>query len=272
MEIDKIEAKEKEFREHLKKMRKNLALRREQANKKNDKRGLNLRIMIPILMIIFVAFYLVEKLISGNESDPPNLQTKINIVEQKSQAPKDEIQSQIISEETEKKDVPSSSEVLGDESVKEEANQEAPITLPEKEKEKGEYYPEKHSAINSEPQNVSDVSVRHGTKIAKHLVCLGVKGKNCSQPSSIFVLDKNRKAHVWMKIYSDSVPYKLKHVYYHEGKKYVQVPLNIKYRSMRTWSSINLINSTHLGSWRVDIEDEDGNLLETANFEVIEEK
>lgn len=267
MEIDKIEAKEKEFRANLKKMRKNLALRREQANKKNDKRGLNLRIMIPILVIIFVAFYLVEKLISGNESDPPNLQTKINIVEQKSPVPNDESKSQIISEETEKKDAPFSSEVVGDDSGKEEANQKAPITLPEKKE--GEYHPEKHSALNSEPQNSSDVSMRHGTKIAKHLVCLGVKGKNCSQPSSIFVLNKNRKAHVWMKIYSDSVPYKLKHVYYHEGKKYVQVPLKIEYRTMRTWSSINLINSTHLGSWRVNIEDEDGNLLETANFEVI---
>jgi hypothetical protein len=115
----------------------------------------------------------------------------------------------------------------------------------------------------------TSVTSPYGLRITQLLVCSGVKDRNCIVRQSDFVLRKGQKPHVWMEVFSNSVPYVLKHVYYREGRKYVEVPLKIKYPRMRTWSFITLKDLDQLGSWHVEIVAEDGTLLGRAEFKVI---
>jgi hypothetical protein len=115
----------------------------------------------------------------------------------------------------------------------------------------------------------SSVTSPYGSRITQLLVCSGVKDRNCIVRHSDFVLRKGQNPHVWMEVFSDSVPYVLKHVYYHEGRQYVEVPLTIKYRRMRTWSFITLKDLDQVGSWHVEIVAEDGTVFGRAEFKVI---
>jgi hypothetical protein len=109
----------------------------------------------------------------------------------------------------------------------------------------------------------------HRTKISRLLTCSGVKSRECIEPLSVFVVNEHRNPHVWMEVHSDSTPYVLKHVYYHNGQKYCEVPLRIKFSRMRTWSNISLRNIKLIGSWRVEIVAEDGTVIDQTAFEVL---
>ena len=265
MDIKSIEAKDKEYRDKLKKIRKNLALRRVLADRKESHPKVNFKVLIPVLMISFLMLYLVGKLISGYQSDKPTLQTN-SISEPKSPEIPEAKELQIISEKTGTAETSYPSDVLYVDHEHEAANPETPIVLSDKEEEMEPDEPP--LTENPEPKKTLDSASVYGTRIAGYLVCSGVIGRNCSSSRSVFDLNENQSPHLWMKVYSDSIPYKLKHVYYREGQKYVEVPLKIEYRTMRTWSSIRLVNSTFIGSWHVDIEDEYGNVLGSANFRV----
>jgi hypothetical protein len=115
----------------------------------------------------------------------------------------------------------------------------------------------------------TSVTSPYGSRITQLLVCSGVKDRNCIVRQSDFVLRKGQNPHVWMEVFSNSVPYVLKHVYYREGRKYVEVPLKIKYPRMRTWSFITLKDLDQLGSWHVEIVAEDGTVFGRAEFKVI---
>jgi hypothetical protein len=71
-----------------------------------------------------------------------------------------------------------------------------------------------------------------------------------------------------MIVYSHKLPYVLTHVYYHEGRRYTEVPLAITYRRMRTWSRVTLQSPTQMGSWRVDIITDDGTVIDQVAFRV----
>jgi cytoskeletal protein RodZ len=114
----------------------------------------------------------------------------------------------------------------------------------------------------------TSVTSPYGLRITQLLVCSGVKDRNCIVRQSDFVLRKGQKPHVWMEVFSNSVPYVLKHVYYREGRKYVEVPLKIKYPRMRTWSFITLKDLDQLGSWHVEIVAEDGTVLGRVEFNI----
>lgn len=62
----------------------------------------------------------------------------------------------------------------------------------------------------------------------------------------------------------------LKHIWYHEGEEKANVDLTIRTNSFRTWSSKKIWH-TWKGNWRVDVVDENGEILATKKFS-IEEK
>ena len=105
-------------------------------------------------------------------------------------------------------------------------------------------------------------------RIARSRACASVQARQCRNAQENFSISGDAKPYVWMLVYSKSLPYVLKHVYYHEGRKYAQVLLNIKHERMRTWSTIRLKGQAHVGSWRVDIESADGTVLDQVAFEV----
>ena len=109
----------------------------------------------------------------------------------------------------------------------------------------------------------------YGAKIARKSVCSGVRDRECVAPLSRFSLDKQTRPYFWMEVNSGSVPYVLKHVYYHEGRKYTEIPLEIRHPRMRTWSKITLNSPEQTGTWRVQIETEDGVVLGSDEFQFV---
>jgi len=248
MEKENIEAKDKEFRDNLKKMRKNLAIRQVQADKNKSNPGVNFKLVIPILMVFVVTVYWVGKMIRGDHPDSPTVLYQSKNTEHRHPLPPGETRSEKISEETEKTSGPHSPAILATDYAEDRSGavitNEAPSAVGLESAD--DIDKESHETVEVKSATPPASSVgslsRYGTRIAQNLVCSGVKGRNCDVPRSVFPLNKNRKPHAWMEVCSDSVPYKLKHVYYHEGRKYVEVPLKIEYRRMRTWSNINLKN------------------------------
>jgi hypothetical protein len=108
----------------------------------------------------------------------------------------------------------------------------------------------------------------HRPKIIRSLTCSEVSSRECVSPRSVFTIQTHRTPHFWMEVRSEAVPFVLKHVYYHEGQKYCEVPLRITHRRMRTWSNISLENPNHVGSWRVEIVAKDGMVLGRTAFNV----
>lgn len=105
-------------------------------------------------------------------------------------------------------------------------------------------------------------------RIGQSLSCRGVRAHQCRQPQSSFALHEHNQPHVWMVVYSQTVPHTLTHVYYHEDQKYCEVPLGIAHPRTRTWSRVTLDRPTHLGAWRVEIVAEDGEVLDRVAFRV----
>jgi Protein of unknown function (DUF2914) len=68
----------------------------------------------------------------------------------------------------------------------------------------------------------------------------------------------------WTKVVAETVPTKIKHVWYVDNQQVFEISLDIKYPSTRTWST----KTVTPGSWRVDVTDEAGNVLTSVNFTV----
>ncbi len=315
MKKDNIETKDQEFRDKLKELRINMAIRQEMADlKKNEPRNY-FKVVIPLMAILVLAVFFVGKTIRSHYPASATIPYKVKIAEneQESAAP-DQTESEGTSAELKNPGEFQSTDIVIADSEENAPNPEGLVF--ESEGEKGESSSETHMATDSErksevplkiettndtiadedasrddmdsttsldteipgtdevksvPAQSSSVGLlsHYGTRIAQKFVCSGVKDRNCLAPQTVFALKKNQNPHVWMEVYSDSVPYTLKHVYYHEGRKYVEVPLRIEYRRMRTWSYITLTGSTLVGSWHVETVAEDGTVLGRADFQVL---
>ena len=72
------------------------------------------------------------------------------------------------------------------------------------------------------------------------------------------------RIYCWTRITSQNVPTTIKHVWYADGEKAAEVPLNINYPSVRTWSS----KAVSAGKWRVEVVSETGDVLASTDFTV----
>ncbi|MBC2717206.1 MAG: DUF2914 domain-containing protein [Desulfobacteraceae bacterium] len=106
-------------------------------------------------------------------------------------------------------------------------------------------------------------------RIFEIVTCQGVKNKRAVSRQNIFSLQKGAKPYVWMDVRSKQTPYKLRHVYYLNGRRYCEVPLTIHYPRMRTWSNVTLRNKNEAGQWRVDVVTRKGELLSQVEFTVV---
>jgi hypothetical protein len=272
MEKENIDAKDKEFRSKLKDIRKNLAMRQVQADQKEDHPRIHVKVVIPVLMVLVVAVYFTGKamqshqLVSAVTADEPQTRASQSTGDTYPISP-DQTESEWTSAETEITNGLNSSDNIIVDSEEKIPNSEIPIFIWENEND------EKEEELTSPlpPSSSSsffDVPSHYGRRIDQNFVCSGVEDRNCIVRQSDFVLRKGQNPHMWMEVFSDSVPYVLKHVYYHEGRRYVEVPLTIKYRRMRTWSYITLKDLDQVGSWHVEIVAEDGTVLGRADFKV----
>jgi hypothetical protein len=299
MEKINIDAKDKEFRSKLKDIRMNLAMRQVQADQKEITPRNHFKVVFSVLMVLVVVVYFGGKLMQNNQLVSALTADEPQINAYKNPIPPDQTESKWTPAETGIADDgnhPNDLEIpllaLEDENgefdfemhveTDSEAGTESEIknhgsnyTLPN-EDEDNEYL-DSGADENTEASEIdqtdlimpsTSVTSPYGSRITQLLVCSGVKDRNCIVRQSDFVLRKGQNPHVWMEVFSNSVPYVLKHVYYREGRKYVEVPLKIKYPRMRTWSFITLKDLDQLGSWHVEIVAEDGTVFGRADFNV----
>jgi hypothetical protein len=118
--------------------------------------------------------------------------------------------------------------------------------------------------------NISkQISSKTDIRIAEIVTCEGVKNRRAVFPKNQFSLQKSANPYVWMDVRSKKTPYKLRHVYYLNGRRYCAVPLAINYPRMRTWSNVTLRHPYETGQWRVDVVTGQGEVLSQVEFTVV---
>jgi hypothetical protein len=104
-------------------------------------------------------------------------------------------------------------------------------------------------------------------KLVSLVVCQGVRNRQPLDGKNQFDLADQPRAYVWMEVRANGQPFVVKHVYYHNGRKYCEVPLDIRPPRMRTWSYVTLGKADLAGTWSVAIV-RDGRVLKNVGFRV----
>lgn len=122
--------------------------------------------------------------------------------------------------------------------------------------------------VEDQPQSIETSDLPRHIKISKIVSCSGVSDRQCVSPRTTFSLSDVPTPFVWMNVLSDTQPFTLTHVYYLNGHPYCEVPLDIRYPRMRTWSRITLDSMDQMGNWRVEVVADDGEILDRIEFTV----
>ncbi|MCC7384285.1 MAG: DUF2914 domain-containing protein [Deltaproteobacteria bacterium] len=104
-------------------------------------------------------------------------------------------------------------------------------------------------------------------QIIQRMVCRSISRRACVGARDTFGLSE-RGPNVWMEVRSASLPRVLKHVYYLDGEKQAEIALKVRHERTRTWSRLSMRDRSRVGSWRVQIETEDGAVLDQVSFRV----
>jgi len=151
--------------------------------------------------------------------------------------------------------------------------QVAEPVIPEKEVRPASVHVLKPRVKTSGKIGISDISEQISTKtdiqIAEIVICQSVKSRRAVSPNNKFSLKEGANPFVWMDVRSKKTPYKLRHVYYLNGRPYCSVPLAINYPRMRTWSNVTLRHQYETGQWRVDVATTSGEVLSQVKFTVV---
>jgi hypothetical protein len=118
------------------------------------------------------------------------------------------------------------------------------------------------------PEPVEAAAPPPSARITEIASCRAVDQRQCVAPASTFSLQETPTPVVWMNVLSDQQPFTLTHAYYLNGRKYCDVPLEIRYPRMRTWSNVTLAHPYQTGHWRVEVIDADGERLSQIEFTV----
>ena len=104
-------------------------------------------------------------------------------------------------------------------------------------------------------------------EVADAVICQDVQDREPVGAADSFPADVG-KVMCWSKI-KDGKGTTIKHVYYHEGAEKAVVELSIGSPMWRTYSSKGVLSSW-TGQWRVDIVGEDGEVLKSLEFAIVE--
>jgi len=110
------------------------------------------------------------------------------------------------------------------------------------------------------PQQAAALSVEDST------ICTGVANREAVDPGTSFAVSAGR-LYCFSKIAGIQEPTEIVHVWYYGDTERARKTLGIKPPAWRTNSS-KIIQPHEIGSWRVEILDASGNLLDTLKFEV----
>jgi hypothetical protein len=272
MEKENIKSNDVDFRDKLKELQRQ-AIKQVREDRKQRKFSRFYKVVVPVLIILPVAFYFVGKTMLSHQST--KFPDQLKIKEYRFPIPPDHPESGGTYGKTGNiGNIGSSNNSMFDldEETLLESENEALLNSAfsgNDSSTKNKDSAADHDIEWLETEETEELLALYGTRITQNLVCSGVKSRDCVVPKDNFTLNQGQNPHVWMEVFSDIVPYVLKHVYYHEGRKYVEVPLTIEYPRMRTWSYITLKDSDQVGFWQVETVAEDGSILGRVNFNVI---
>lgn len=102
-----------------------------------------------------------------------------------------------------------------------------------------------------------------GLSVAKIGVGTGVEERELVGEAASFYSSVDR-VYCWTRLSASVVPSTVKHVWSMNGQKISEVPLDVKYASMRTWST----HGVTPGDWKVEVTDESGSVLSSVSFTV----
>jgi hypothetical protein len=102
-----------------------------------------------------------------------------------------------------------------------------------------------------------------GLKVEKAVAATSVENREPVGEATEFEASVG-KVYCWSKVATETVPTTIKHVWYQGEQKVFEKDLDIKYPSTRTWT----VKTIQAGSWRVDITDEAGKVLDSVSFTV----
>jgi hypothetical protein len=103
-------------------------------------------------------------------------------------------------------------------------------------------------------------------KVEKTAIGTAIENKEITGEAAQFDGSVTR-VYCWTKVSTDQTPVTIKHVWSADGKKEAEVALDVKYPSARTWSS----KSVWPGSWKVEVTDDQGKVLDSKAFTVNKE-
>ncbi|OGS46265.1 MAG: hypothetical protein A2539_02745 [Elusimicrobia bacterium RIFOXYD2_FULL_34_15] len=75
------------------------------------------------------------------------------------------------------------------------------------------------------------------------------------------------KVYCWTVITGATMPTEIKHVWYYNDKKIIEVPLTVKYARTRTWSAKTIL-ADMVGDWKVEVVDSAGTVLKSGTFKI----
>jgi hypothetical protein len=79
----------------------------------------------------------------------------------------------------------------------------------------------------------------------------------------------SERLYCFTEVVTDQAPTNIVHVWMYRGKVMAEVPLKVGSQRWRTYSSKKMIKAWH-GEWKVEVYSEEGALLKTAEFVVLE--
>jgi len=106
-----------------------------------------------------------------------------------------------------------------------------------------------------------------GIEILQTNVCTSVEGRIPVGAGDTFPWSVP-KIYIWNKLKCANPPVLIRHIYYFENRKVSEIELTIRASLWRTWSFKTIANEKLVGSWRVDVTAESGNVLTSVAFQI----
>ena len=103
-------------------------------------------------------------------------------------------------------------------------------------------------------------------RVSRHAFCTRIKDKEPAGTARSFRSNVG-KVYLWTLIEGVQTPTTLRHVWYYEGERWLEIPLKITSARFRTWSYFT-IRPELTGTWRVRVEKTDGTVLGSYKFTV----
>jgi len=107
---------------------------------------------------------------------------------------------------------------------------------------------------------------KNGVVIQKYSFCERVEKRKPVGVKKVFRSDIGR-VYLWTTVTGAEKPTKIKHIWYYNKEKKLEINLAVKYKRTRTWSYKNILPEW-TGDWYVEVVNEDGKVIGKFTFTI----